>query len=211
MVGRVDRLEAAQGDRALEGEGIRPVSRCSGSPDVGPDVGALLPDRQDHGLDKSLDITTLLDLCAPALERGEPVKATLPIRNVNRVVGTMVGSEVTGATAGRAAGRHDPPPLPGVGRAELRRFVPRGMTLELEGDANDYFGKGLSGGKVIVYPPAGSAPSVPRRTSSSATWRFYGATGGEAYIRGMAGERFCVRNSGVTPSSRAWATTAANT
>ena len=152
---------------------------------------------QDHGLENSVDNQTLLDLCEPAIERGEKVHARLPIKNTNRVVGTILGSEVT-----RRVG---PDGLPedtihlhfdGSAGQSFGAFVPPGITLELEGDANDYFGKGLSGGKVILYPPQGST-FVPRDNIIVGNVAFYGATNGEAYIRGMAGERFCVRNSGV--------------
>ncbi|HBE47588.1 MAG TPA: glutamate synthase subunit alpha, partial [Cyanobacteria bacterium UBA11369] len=151
---------------------------------------------QDHGLDKSLDITTLLDLCKPAIENGEKVSATLPIKNTNRVVGTILGNEIVK--------RHwqglpeDTVHLHFQGSAgqSFGAFVPKGVTLELEGDANDYLGKGLSGGKIIVYPPAGST-FVPEENIIIGNVAFYGATSGEAYINGVAGERFCVRNSGV--------------
>jgi glutamate synthase (ferredoxin) len=164
---------------------------------VAPTVGRYCSIPQDHGLDKSLDRTKLLKLCAPALERGEPVEASLPIFNVNRVVGTITGSELTR--------RHGSAGLPddtiklhfhGSAGQSFGAFVPRGMTLTLEGDANDYIGKGLSGGKIIVYPPKGST-FVPEDNVIIGNVAFYGATGGEAYIGGMAGERFCVRNSGV--------------
>ena len=152
---------------------------------------------QDHGLEKSLDRKTLLALAQPALERGEPVRATVPIRNVNRVVGTMVGSEVT-----RRYGAEGLPEdtirihfKARPARASARS-CPRGMTLVLEGDANDYFGKGLSGGKIIVCPPRGLHLRAEENIIIGNV-AFYGATGGEAYIRGMAGERFCVRNSGL--------------
>jgi glutamate synthase (ferredoxin) len=152
---------------------------------------------QDHGLENSIDNQTLLDLCEPAIEKGERVHARLRIKNTNRVVGTILGSEVT-----RRVG---PDGLPedtihlhfdGSAGQSFGAFVPPGITLELEGDANDYFGKGLSGGKVILYPPSGST-FVPRDNIIVGNVAFYGATNGEAYIRGMAGERFCVRNSGV--------------
>ena len=152
---------------------------------------------QDHGLDKALDNTVLLELCRPALEEGKRVAATLPIRNINRVVGTIVGSEIT-----RRYGAEGLPEdtielhFQGSAGQSFGAFVPKGMTLELEGDANDYFGKGLSGGKIIVYPPAGSTFCAEENIIIGNV-AFYGATGGEAYIRGMAGERFCVRNSGV--------------
>lgn len=166
-------------------------------PTVAECVGRFCQIMQNHGLDKSLDKTTLLDLCKPAIEHGKPVRATLPIRNIDRVVGTITGSEVTR--------RHGARGLPddtiqlhfqGSAGQSFGAFVPRGMTLTLEGDANDYVGKGLSGGKIIVYPPAGST-FVPEENVIIGNVAFYGATAGEAYIRGGAGERFCVRNSGV--------------
>jgi glutamate synthase (ferredoxin) len=152
---------------------------------------------QDHGIAQSLDMTKLMDLCRPACERGEKVRATLPIHNVNRVVGTIVGSEITR--------KYGPDGLPedtikltfkGSAGQSFGAFVPRGMTLILEGDANDYLGKGLCGGRIIVYPPEGST-FVAEENIVVGNVALYGATGGEAFIRGMAGERFCVRNSGV--------------
>src|SRR5207244_106874 len=124
-----------------------------------------------------------------------PVSATLAIRNVNRVVGTIVGSEVT-RRFGAGGLPEDTIRLHFKGSAgqSFGAFVPRGMTLTLEGDANDYLGKGLSGGKIIVFPPAGST-FVAAENVIIGNVAFYGATGGEAYIRGMAGERFAVRNS----------------
>jgi glutamate synthase (ferredoxin) len=160
-------------------------------------VGRFCQIPQDHGLDQALDNTTLLELCKPALEHGKPVRATLPIKNVNRVVGTITGSELT-RRYGAAGLPEDTIKLHFQGSAgqSFGAFVPKGMTLILEGDSNDYIGKGLSGGKIIVYPPAGST-FVPRENVIIGNVAFYGATGGEAYIRGMAGERFGVRNSGV--------------
>jgi len=139
----------------------------------------------------------LLEICEPALERGEPVEARLPICNTNRVVGTILGHEVTKRYGGKGL-PEDTIRLYFEGSAgqSFGAFVPRGITLTLEGDANDYFGKGLSGGKLIVFPPAGAA-FVPEENIIIGNVAFYGATSGEAYIRGVAGERFCVRNSGV--------------
>ena len=140
---------------------------------------------------------TLFRLCRPALEHAESVRPHLPIRNINRVVGTTLGSEVT-RRYGAAGLPEDTirPELQGLGGPEFRGFLPPGITLTLEGDANDYVGKGFSGGKIVVYPPKGS--TLPRTENVIiGNVAFYGATGGEAYIRGMAGERFCVRNSGV--------------
>jgi glutamate synthase (NADPH/NADH) large chain len=121
----------------------------------------------------------------------------LPIRNTHRVVGTITGSEIT-RRYGAAGLPEDTIVLHFKGSAgqSFGAFVPRGMTLILEGDSNDYIGKGLSGGKIIVYPPAGST-FAPEENIIIGNVAFYGATSGEAYIRGMAGERFCVRNSGV--------------
>src|SRR5208282_4689689 len=150
-----------------------------------------------HGLEKSLDVTKLLDICKPAIERGEKVRAELSIINVNRVVGTITGSEITR--------KHGPAGLPedtvllkftGSAGQSFGAFIPRGMTLELEGDANDYFGKGMSGGKLIVYPSKSSS-FVPEENIIIGNVALYGATAGEIFVRGMAGERFAVRNSGV--------------
>jgi glutamate synthase (ferredoxin) len=152
---------------------------------------------QDHGLQDALDNTTLLDLCKPAIEKGEKVKATLPIINTNRVVGTITGSELT-RKWGAAGLPEDTIHLHFQGSAgqSLGAFTPKGMTFELEGDANDYIGKGLSGAKIIVYPPQGSPFNADEQIIVGNV-AFYGATAGDAYISGISGERFCVRNSGV--------------
>ena len=161
-------------------------------------VGRYCQIPQDHGLEKSLDVTTLLPLCKETLAKGTPVKATLPIRNVNRVTGTILGSEITRKFGAKGL-PDDTVSLNFHGSAgqSFGAFAPRGMTLTLEGDANDYVGKGLSGGKIIVYPPAGST-FVPEENVIIGNVAFYGASAGQAYIRGMAGERFGVRNSGAT-------------
>jgi glutamate synthase (ferredoxin) len=196
MVGRTDRLEVKKAVDHWKARGLD-FSNILYQPSVGPEVGRYCQIPQDHGLDRALDNTTLLKLCAPALERKEPVRATLPIQNVNRVVGTIVGGEVTR--------RHGAEGLPddtikihfqGSAGQSFGAFMPKGMTWVLEGDANDYLGKGLSGGKIIVFPPKGST-FVPEENIITGNVAFYGATAGEAYICGMAGERFCVRNSGV--------------
>jgi glutamate synthase (ferredoxin) len=195
MVGRTDVLEAKKAVAHWKAKGID-LSKILYQPKVAPEVGRYCQIPQDHGLEKSLDFTVLLDLCKPAIEKGEPVKATLPIKNTNRVVGTILGNEITK--------RHweglpeDTVHLHFQGSAgqSFGAFVPKGVTLELEGDGNDYLGKGLSGGKIIVYPPKGST-FVPEENIIIGNVAFYGATSGEAYICGVAGERFCVRNSGV--------------
>jgi glutamate synthase (ferredoxin) len=196
MVGRVDKLEVRRAVDHWKAKGLD-FSNILYQPDVGPEVGRYCQIPQDHGLDRALDNQVLLKLCAPALERGESVRATLPIRNINRVVGTILGSEVT-----RRYGAEGLPEdtiyfhFKGSAGQSFGAFVPRGITLILEGDSNDYTGKGLSGGKLIVYPPTGST-FAPEENIIIGNVAFYGATSGQAYIRGMAGERFCVRNSGV--------------
>ena len=196
MIGRTDKLVPWKAIEHWKAKGLD-LTPILHQPKVGPEVGRYRQIDQDHGLEKSLDVTKLLSICEPAIERGERVHADLPIRNVNRVVGTITGSEVT-KKWGPSGLPEDTIHLKFNGSAgqSFGAFVPRGMTLELEGDANDYFGKGLSGGKLIVYAPKGST-LVPRDNIIIGNVAFYGATSGEAYIRGMAGERFCVRNSGV--------------
>ena len=167
-------------------------------PNMPKTVGLHYQVEQDHGLEKSLDHTTLLDLCKPALDEGQSVSATVPIRNVHRAVGTFLGSEVTR--------RYGPLGLPddtirlqftGSAGQSFGAFLPRGITLSLEGDANDYVGKGLSGGKVIIFPPKDSTFAAEENVIIGNV-AFYGATSGEAFIGGVAGERFCVRNSGAS-------------
>lgn len=149
-------------------------------------------------LDESIDRKKLLTLCKPALEYGSKVKATLDIKNTDRVTGTILGSEIT-RIYGADGLLKDTIELKFNGSAgqSFGAFIPNGMTMILEGDANDYIGKGLSGGKIIVYPPK-DAVFVPEDNITVGNVAFYGATSGEAYIRGGAGERFCVRNSGMS-------------
>ena len=196
MIGRTDCLEAKKAVDHWKARGLD-FSNILYRPNVPAGVGRYCQIPQDHGLDKALDNTVLLKLCAPALERGEKVRAELPIQNVNRVVGTILGSEVT-----RRYGAEGLPEdtikihFKGSAGQSFGAFMPNGMTWILEGDSNDYLGKGLSGGKIILYPPQGST-FVPEDNIITGNVALYGATSGEAYIRGMAGERFCVRNSGV--------------
>jgi glutamate synthase (ferredoxin) len=135
--------------------------------------------------------------CADALEFGTPVELGLPIRNVNRTVGTMLGYELTSRYGGKGL-PDDTIRIHFTGSAgqSFGAFLPRGITLTLEGDANDYWGKGLSGGKLVVFPPARST-FVPEENIIVGNVTLYGATSGEAYVRGVAGERFAVRNSGA--------------
>jgi glutamate synthase (NADPH/NADH) large chain len=152
---------------------------------------------QDHGLDRALD-NELIRLAAEALESGAPVRAQVAIRNVNRTVGTMLGHEVTKKYGG--AGLPDDTidiTFTGSAGQSFGAFLPRGVTLRLEGDANDYVGKGLSGGRVIVRPDRG-ADHLPEFSTIAGNTIAYGATSGELFLRGRTGERFCVRNSGAT-------------
>jgi glutamate synthase (ferredoxin) len=197
MIGRTDLLEPREAIDHWKARGLD-FTNILYQPKASEEVGRYCQIAQDHGLEKALDNTTLLKLCEPALERREKVTASLEIKNVNRVVGTILGSEITR--------RHGVEGLPedtiqihfkGSAGQSFGAFMPRGLTWILEGDANDYLGKGLSGGKIIVYPPEGST-FVAEENIITGNVAFYGATRGEAYIRGMAGERFCVRNSGVS-------------
>ena len=196
MVGRVDRLMPKLAIDHWKAKGFD-FSNILYEPDVGADVGRFRQIEQDHGLDKSLDVTALLELCKPAIERGEAVRGELDIRNVNRVVGTITGSEIT-LKYGPAGLPEDTVQIRFKGTAgqSFGAFMPHGMTFRLEGDANDHLGKGLSGGKIIVYPPAGST-FAPEDNIIIGNVGLYGATSGEVYIGGMAGERFAVRNSGA--------------
>ena len=171
MIGHTEALEPKKAITHWKAVGLD-LSNILYQPKVGPEVGRYCQIPQDHGLDKSLDITTLVDLCKPAIERGEKIDAELPIRNTNRVVGTILGNEITR--------KHGAKGLPedtihlrfkGSAGQSFAAFVPKGVTLEIEGDANDYLGKGLSGGKIIVYPPKNST-FVPEENIITGTSRF---------------------------------------
>lgn len=196
MVGRSDRLEPRRAMNHWKAGGLD-LSNILYRPDVPVEVGRTRKISQKHGLEHTLDKQLLLQLCKPALDHGEQVRASLPIRNINRAVGTILGSEVTR--------RYGSEGLPD-GTIELRfqgsagqsfgAFIPKGIHLILAGDANDYIGKGLSGGKIVIHPPAGST-FAPEENIIIGNVAFYGATSGQAFINGAAGERFCVRNSGI--------------
>ncbi|MBI2002391.1 MAG: glutamate synthase large subunit [candidate division NC10 bacterium] len=196
MIGQVNRLDVK---RALDHWKARGLDYSSilHRPEVGPEVAIRKVREQEHGLEKSLDMTTLVPLCRAALERREPVHLRLPIRNVHRTVGTILGSQVTTRYGGGGL-PEDTIHIHFSGSAgqSFGAFIPRGITLVLEGDSNDYLGKGLSGGKLIVYPPR-EATFVPEENILVGNVVLYGATSGEAYFRGVAGERFAVRNSGA--------------
>jgi glutamate synthase (NADPH/NADH) large chain len=194
-IGRVDLLDTALAVSHWKAEGLdlTPVLHAPGGSHHGPlhQVTA-----QDHGLDKALD-NTLIQLAEGALEEGLPVHLDLPIRNVNRTVGTMLGYEVTKRWGGEGlpADTIDVAFTGSAGQS-FGAFVPRGVTLRLVGDANDYLGKGLSGGRLIVTP-APDSPFEAETQVVAGNVIGYGATAGEIFLRGVVGERFCVRNSGA--------------
>ncbi|MDA3016175.1 MAG: glutamate synthase large subunit, partial [Actinomycetota bacterium] len=151
---------------------------------------------QDHGLESALDVR-LIELAQNAIDTGTPVRFEVPVRNVNRTVGTLLGHEIT--RRHRGAGLADDTitiDFTGSAGQSFGAFVPSGVTMRLHGDANDYVGKGLSGGRLIIAPPPGS-PFVAEEQVIAGNVIGYGATGGEMFIRGVVGERFCVRNSGA--------------
>jgi glutamate synthase (NADPH/NADH) large chain len=205
IVGRVDLLDAALATEHWKASGLD-LSPVLYSPELPEGAAAEGPGTlstatrcittQDHGLDKALD-NTLIQLAEGALEEGRPVRLELPIRNVNRTVGTMLGYEVTRRWGGEGLPdntidiRFD-----GSAGQSFGAFLPRGITLRLVGDANDYLGKGLSGGRLVVRPPA-AVPFTAEEQVIAGNVIGYGATGGEIFLRGAVGERFCVRNSGA--------------
>lgn len=195
IIGRSDLLDMRPAIAHWKAQGLD-LSAILYRPDVGPDVATRCITTQDHGLDEALD-QELLNLAAPALENGEKVTIDMAIRNINRTVGTILGSELT-----RKYGFDGLPDdtieinFNGSAGQSFGAWIPRGMTLRLEGDANDYFGKGLSGGKIIIYPPKEST-FVPEENILIGNVALYGATAGSLFVRGVAGERFCVRNSGA--------------
>lgn len=197
MVGRVDllRQKVVEDNYKLSRVDLK---RILFRPYTDASVGHYHRVEQEHGLNKTLDMAKLLRICRPAIEDKKPIRAKLAINNTNRVVGTMVGSEVT-RRYGTAGLPDTTIKLSFVGSAgqSFGAFIPKGMTLELEGDANDYLGKGLSGGRIIAYPPRKSVFEADCNVLIGNV-AFYGATSGEAYINGCAGERFAVRNSGIT-------------
>jgi glutamate synthase (NADPH/NADH) large chain len=195
MIGRVDRLDVRPAVDHWKAAGVD-LSQILYKPVVAPTVAQRCVRAQDHGLDKVLD-NELLRLAADALIHRKPVEINLPIRNVNRTVGTILGSEVTRAYG--AAGLPDDTitiHFKGSAGQSFGAFLPRGITMTLEGDANDYWGKGLSGGIIAVRPPE-RATFVPQDNIIVGNVTLYGATSGEAYVHGLAGERFAVRNSGA--------------
>ena len=195
MIGRSDRLDVRKAVDHWKARGVD-LSTILHQPDVDETVGRHCVQPQDHGLDRALD-NTLIERCADAIEHRRPVEFALPIRNVNRTVGTMLGSRIS-----RRWGAQGLPDdtiriaFSGSAGQSFGAFVPRGVSMTVEGDANDYFGKGLSSGRLVIYPPAKST-FTPEKNIVIGNVALYGATGGEAFVRGVAGERFAVRNSGA--------------
>jgi glutamate synthase domain-containing protein 3 len=196
MVGRVDRLDARDAISHWKASGID-LTQILYRPEVPREVATHCVTTQDHGLERALD-NRLIELAVSAIEEAKPVEITMPIRNINRTVCTMLSADVS-----RKWGEAGLPPdtvrinFSGSAGQSFCAFMAKGLAVHLEGDANDYFGKGLSGGQIVVVPPAAST-FVPEDNIIVGNVSLYGATGGEVFLRGMAGERFCVRNSGAT-------------
>jgi glutamate synthase (NADPH/NADH) large chain len=195
MVGQVDRLEPRDGINHWKHKNLDFASILHKAP-VSLEVGLYKQEEQDHGIDAILD-WELIRQAKSAIEDGKVVKGEFEIQNIDRAVGTMLSNEISKKYLGDGL-PNDTVHYKFMGHAgqSFGAFGAKGLTLELEGDANDYVGKGLSGARLVVYPDR-KATFVPSENSIIGNVAFYGATAGEAYIKGMAGERFCVRNSGV--------------
>ena len=196
MVGRVDKLETREAIDHWKARGLD-LTEILHRSEVAENVAIHAVTTQDHGLEGALD-NQLIATCMPAIEHRTPVEAEFKIRNVNRTVCTMLSAEVS-----RRHGAEGLPPetiklkFNGSAGQSFGAFMARGLAVTLEGDANDYFGKGISGGRIVVFPPR-TATFVPEDNMIVGNVSLYGATGGEVFCRGQAGERFAVRNSGVT-------------
>ena len=197
LVGRIDLVRQKSQDDNFKLSRVD-LKRILFRPYIDSSVGHMHTVDQDHELERTLDMSKLLRMFRSAIEDQKPIRAKLAITNINRVVGTLVGSEVT-----RRYGESGLPDntiklnFEGSAGQSFGAFIPKGMTLELEGDANDYLGKGLSGGTITVYPPKDSIFEADENILIGNV-AFYGATSGTSYINGVAGERFAVRNSGIT-------------
>ncbi|HNO64763.1 MAG TPA: hypothetical protein PKK39_00310, partial [Tepidiformaceae bacterium] len=195
LIGRSDLLDTRRAVNHWKAQGLD-LSAILYRPEVDASVATRRIANQDHGLARAMD-NDLIAACKPALEHSERVSLDLPIQNINRTVGTMLGSELTRRHGG--AGLPDDTisiTFRGSAGQSFGAFVPAGITLKLEGDANDYIGKGLSGGKIVVTPPP-NVPFLPEENILIGNVALYGATSGAAFFRGVAGERFMVRNSGA--------------
>ncbi len=196
LIGRVDLLEADDAINHWKADGLDLTPILAPAQKPRPQAGVRKLIGQDHGLDDVLD-RKLIQLAQPALTQREKVHIDLPIENIHRAVGAMLSNQVS-----NLHGEHGLDDdtirikLQGSAGQSLGAFLARGVTLELEGDANDYVGKGLSGGRIVVYPPKASK-FTPEANVITGNVNLFGATGGEAYFRGVAAERFAVRNSGA--------------
>ncbi|HBU39734.1 MAG TPA: glutamate synthase large subunit [Acidimicrobiaceae bacterium] len=197
-IGRVDCLDV---DRAVnhwkaDGLDLTPILHVPTSP---WEQDRFCSQEQDHGLDKALD-QELIQQAQPALSDGTPVRIEIPVSNVNRTVGTLLGHHLTKNHGGEGLPDNTIDiNMAGSAGQSFGAFVPKGITLRLSGDANDYLGKGLSGGRITLQPPSNASPNfVAEENVIAGNVILYGATSGEVYIRGIVGERFCVRNSGAT-------------
>jgi len=197
MVGRVDLLETGKAIDHWKAKGLDFTSILTPAEIVYEGTGVYRTIDQDHGLDKALD-NVLIERAQPAIQRGEKVRIESEIININRVVGTMLSHEVAVATGGKLLPDDTIHiKLNGSAGQSLGAFLATGITLEVEGDANDYVGKGQSGGRIVIYPPRDST-FKPEENILIGNVVMYGATGGESYFRGIAAERLCVRNSGAS-------------
>jgi glutamate synthase domain-containing protein 3 len=196
LIGRTDLLDTKKGIAHWKAKGLD-FSRIFKMPDMPAEVARYHTEKQDHGLEKALD-NRLIELARPALERGEKVSIDMPIRNGNRTVGTMLSYEIArrygheGLPDGTIHAR-----FAGSAGQSFGAFLAKGVTLDLVGDTNDYCGKGLSGGHIVVSPSP-KFRGEPTENIITGNVVLYGAIAGEAYFRGVAGERFAVRNSGAT-------------
>jgi len=195
MVGQVDRLELREDIKHWKHKHID-LSAILYKEIAAPGVGIYNQEKQDHGLDKILDLT-LIDIAKPALDKKKPVFYEFKIQNEDRATGTMLSHEISKKYKGEGLPKDTIHyKFNGSAGQSFGAFGAPGIKFELEGETNDYFGKGLSGGTLILYPPK-TAKFTPSENIIAGNVAFYGATSGEAYIRGQAGERFCVRNSGA--------------
>ncbi|MFA5144433.1 MAG: glutamate synthase large subunit [Candidatus Omnitrophota bacterium] len=195
MIGRADLLELNSDILPWKAKGID-LSRILYKPNVRESIGRHCVIKQDHGIDDILD-RKLIELARPALEKKEEIRQELPIKNVNRATGAMLSGQIC-KTYGEEGLPEDSIyfKFKGVAGQSFGAWLAKGVTFELEGLSNDYIGKGISGGKIIVYPDK-KADYRPEDNIIIGNTTFYGAISGEAYIRGVAGERFCIRNSGL--------------
>jgi glutamate synthase domain-containing protein 3 len=195
LIGRADLLDTKHGIDHWKARGLD-FSRIFHLPEMPAEVARYNCEQQDHGLEKALD-NRLIELARPALERGEKVTIDMPIRNINRTVGTMLSWEIA-KRYGHEGLADDTIHIRFAGSAgqSLGAFLAKGVTLDLIGDTNDYCGKGLSGGRITVQPSS-KFRGEPTENIITGNVVLYGAIAGEAYFRGVAGERFAVRNSGA--------------